>query len=78
MSEQRILDERSLKEIDELLEQESNGTICVDWKDGVLEDYFYTKEFLLSKKREEKKKKIVVGFVIFLAFVLFLSAISNR
>lgn len=50
MREPRLLSETEVKEIEELL---YNDDLKVNWRDGVLEDYFYTKELLSAKKRED-------------------------
>ena len=73
MREPRLLDEKNMKEIEELL---ANENALVNWKDGVLEDYWYTKEFLLAKEREEMKKQeirqCIVLSAIFSILILIL------
>lgn len=54
MREPRLLNESDIKEIEDLL---LDDNIRVNWKDGVLEDYWYTKDLLLAKEREKEEKK---------------------
>lgn len=54
MREPRILSETEVKEIEELLHDDN---LRVNWRDGVLEDYYYTKEILSAKEHEAAKKE---------------------
>jgi predicted nucleic acid-binding Zn ribbon protein len=54
MREPNVLSESEMKEIEELL---NNKNLRVNWRDGVLEDYYYTKELLSTKERDATKKE---------------------
>lgn len=81
MREPRILDESEIKEIEEFLEKDAR----ISWKDGVLEDYCYTKEFLLVKEREQEAKqqkkrenKIILFLAIIYAIIFILFPLLTR
>jgi hypothetical protein len=69
----RVLSDTELKEIDELLEQESKGGMYISWKDGVLDNYLYTKELLEGKrkKEEERVRLIIIGIMIAIFLIAF-------
>lgn len=82
MREPRLLSEAEFKRIHEDM---INDDVCVNWKEGVVEDYFYTKEILLAKKREEeinkkakqRNKQFVVLLIVLIALIIFLSNIPK-
>ena len=81
MIEPIILSESEMKEIEELL---NDNNLRVNWKEGALESYFYTKEILLAKKREEeekeKRKEIaidIIGIVCFIIIFYIIGFLSN-
>lgn len=70
MREPRLLNESEIKEIEELLD----SNMHIDWKEGVIEDYIYTKNFLESKNKKTNKKvpsRIKVGASALLGYIVF-------